>query len=250
MNSAAAQQPGYTTVLTSIAMNTPLTIRATDNGGPVRSVTVGNQTSATSVSVYIGNSPAGSLLYSVLPGNYATIPIMASSAITLAFSYATGGKFDGTIFVHTDPQPLAASGFTQSQQNIVGLTPVVLWIGSEANGTVTGYCPPVFNAAGVATANTEHIVRGTATVGVSATNSFVQQTITFQAAAIFTSTPQLFLSYFWNGNACPAGWNYAEVLVWAVARSAAGFTVQANTASMQSATGAGSITYDYLAIGS
>ncbi len=168
-------------------MTTPLTVRSVDNGGPIRSVTIGNQTSATTATVFLGNSAAGAPLYSVLPGNYATIPVMQSSALTIAFAYASGGQYDGSIYIHTDVQPLAASGFTQGQQNVVGLTPVLLWAASEANGTTSGYMPPVFTSGGIATAVSEHIVRGQVAIPVGATNSSVVVTVQLAGAAIFAS---------------------------------------------------------------
>lgn len=107
MNGPLSQ--GYTTNVSANLMGKALTITSKDVGGPIRSITVGNQTSATTASVYAGITVGGTPLVAVIAGNLLTVPLGALSAVTIAFT--TSSSYDGSAFVNADPEALSASGF-------------------------------------------------------------------------------------------------------------------------------------------
>jgi hypothetical protein len=110
-------------------MASPLSIPSRFAGGPIRSVTIGNQTTSTVVIVYPSLQQIGTPLYAIIPGQFATLPIMDSSGITFAFAAQAGSGFDGSIFIHVDPQALAASGFASPTQ-----APIWVWDSSTWDG--------------------------------------------------------------------------------------------------------------------
>jgi hypothetical protein len=121
MINGATQTKGYTVPISVAAMAQPLVLTSRNNGGPIRSVTIGNQSTSTTVVVYGSALPQGSPLFAVVPGQFCTIPIQESSAVALVFVCAAGYSFNGGIYVHTDTEPLSASGF-------ISATSAPLWV--------------------------------------------------------------------------------------------------------------------------
>jgi hypothetical protein len=106
-----------------------LVMTSVNNGGPIRSVTVGNQTSSTTAVVYGSSTPIGTPIFACVPGQFSTIPIQDTSAVSVVFVCAAGYKYDGAIYMHTDTEVLAASGFTQSTS-----APLWVWDSSVWDG--------------------------------------------------------------------------------------------------------------------
>jgi hypothetical protein len=120
---------GYSVSISAASMLTPAVLTSVANGGPIRSITVGNQTSSTTAVVYGSSSPIGTPIFAVVPGQFSTIPIQETSAISVVFVCAAGYKFDGACYLHTDTEALAASGFTQSST-----APLWVWDSSVWDG--------------------------------------------------------------------------------------------------------------------
>lgn len=103
---------GATKYVPAANFKTPAVLGAI-NGTPrldaIRSFTVGNRTSATTVNVYIGQTVGPQFVFQVPPGSNVTMPIEETQWVT--FSFSTNSVFDGFCYLHVDSDALAASGF-------------------------------------------------------------------------------------------------------------------------------------------
>lgn len=105
--------PGRTQVIANNSALQPFALYATTPGmGAVRSVTIANNSSQSTVYAYIGSDPSGSPFMVVPPGATQTLPCQASNVI--AFSFSQASNDDGTFTLHIDDQVLSAASGTIS----------------------------------------------------------------------------------------------------------------------------------------
>lgn len=115
------QTKGYTLPVSVAGMSIPLVLTSKNNGGPIRSITIGNQTTSTTAVVYGSAIPLGTPLFAVVPGQFLTMPVQESSGLSLVFVAQSGYNFNGGFYIHTDTEPLSASGF-------IAATSAPLWV--------------------------------------------------------------------------------------------------------------------------
>jgi hypothetical protein len=114
---------GATRYLPAAQFKAPFTlgaINATPRIDAIRSFTIGNTTTATSVDVYMGNQMSGTPIFTVSANSNVTMPVEETQWLTFAFR--TSLIFDGFAYLHVDSNPLAASGF----QTPINLGPSLL----------------------------------------------------------------------------------------------------------------------------
>jgi len=119
-----------------------------------------------------------------------------------------------------------------------------------ASGTTAGQLPPVYTNAGAATAGTEHIVRGQASVTVLLGQNSGTIAVAFTGAAQFTSGSSYYVLLTPNAN---LGGNFANcgvpVLIFPSAQASTGFTINLQGQSSVGAAGQ-TMVINYLCIGS
>ena len=156
---------GYSAQISAAGMAEILVIPSTFVGGPIRSITVGNQTSATTALVFANTLASGAPLFAIAPGQFVTLPIAAANGVSLVFVAASSSFYDGSVYVHADSAVLAASGYNTQ-------TPAWVWnswagspsAGSNPGGTTGtgggagGAVPPNPGSAGVIQSPTSNLV--------------------------------------------------------------------------------------------
>jgi hypothetical protein len=128
---------GFTTNVTANLMGKALTLTTKDTGGPIRSLTIGNQTTATVVKVYAGSAAAGAPLVTIIAGNLLTVPLASLSAVTIAF--VTSTSYDGSAFIHADPEALSASGFVLQAAATNVFSSTIIGVGASFSSQVSCY---------------------------------------------------------------------------------------------------------------
>lgn len=105
---------GYSQTVTPSLFGSGVQIKANQvDGGAIRSYTIGNFTSATTVVVYTGTNgyngtPA---IFAVQPGNVMTMPCSVYDGLSFVFVVKAGAGADGSVTIHVDSTPQAAAGF-------------------------------------------------------------------------------------------------------------------------------------------
>lgn len=133
---------GATRQVAAANMGKPF-VMGTNSGTPrldaIRSFTIGNLTSDTTVTVYMGQGANGSQIFQVSPGSNVTMPVEETQWLT--FTFTTTGLFDKYVYLHVDSDALAASGFQFPAQGLPLLGPsgysYMLGGGLKQWGTVT-----------------------------------------------------------------------------------------------------------------
>ncbi len=132
----------------------------------------------------------------------------------------------------------------------VSTTGVFGSVTSNATTATAGAVPPVYFTNGTATGLTEHIVRGTATIGILMGDVGRGTTIALSGAAVFSSISsyQVVASYQSTGSTLPSGWS-SQGFICAFSTRNSGSSITIFAGAQTAATSTGTIAVDWMAIG-